>query len=190
MTAAESKPDSSSIAGKGQRDSVRVLASDSLRREAEHKLAIQTLQLRTMEKDCEELSTKLASTSVMLSATESELSKATEEVVVADAAREAAEELAEERTVEAGMLRRQLSDIPSPSPRAPRSPRSPRSPLRRTAEQAAANVAEADDQEDYTQQDPLLRALHRPAVTTQQQLASPGVRTAVRQAEAEQSEQE
>ena len=71
VTAADSRPDASSSnsSAGGQRESVRVLASDSLRREAEHKLAIQTLQLRTMEKDCEELSTKLASTSAKLAAT-------------------------------------------------------------------------------------------------------------------------
>ena len=42
-----------SSGGKAGRDSVRVLASDNLRREAEHKLATQMLQLRTVEKDCE-----------------------------------------------------------------------------------------------------------------------------------------
>jgi hypothetical protein len=79
---------------------------------------------------------------------------------VADAARQVAEELAEERTVEAGKLRRQLSAIPPASPQ----PSADRAEQRNQQVSAAGAQVDGkeDEGEDYTQKDPLLRALRRP----------------------------
>lgn len=79
---------------------------------------------------------------------------------MADAARQVAEELAEERTVEAGKLRRQLSAIPPASPQ----PSADRAEQRNQQVSAAGAQVDGkeDEGEDYTQKDPLLRALRRP----------------------------
>ena len=143
---------------------MRVLASDSLRREAEHKLATQTLQLRAVEKDCEELSVKLASTAARLSACEAELREAKQETAVADVARQAAEELAEERGMEVSTLRRQLSNIPDTDVQRRATGATMRGTERMTAEDTHAQRQEKENQvqdADYTSKDPLLRcAIH------------------------------